>query len=77
MSLRNESSLMRELRDAIDDALLNAYAGGASGDGWTFMGDPITKDEMKARILEDPSKMRHINKMAAAVWAVVEARVDA
>lgn len=67
---------LTEMRDAIDSAVFDAYAGGASGTGWTFMGEPISVDEMKARILQDPDKMRHINKIAAAVWAVVEERVE-
>lgn len=65
-----------ELRDAIDSAVFDAYAGGASGTGWTFMGEPVPVDEMKARILQDPDKMRHVNKIAAAVWAVVRERVE-
>lgn len=71
-----QSASFQDLRDALDSAIFDAYAGGASGTGWTFMGDPIPVDEMKARILDDPNKMRHINKIAAAVWAVVEERVE-
>jgi hypothetical protein len=71
-----QSSSFVELRDAIDSAIFDAYAGGASGAGWTFMGDLIPADEMKARILHDPDKMRHIGKITAAVWAVVEERVE-
>lgn len=58
-----DRSAMDVLRDALADAIADAYAGGSLGDGWVFMGDPISKEEMKARIVEDPSKMRHLARM--------------
>ncbi len=70
------SDAFEELRDALDDAIFDAYAGGALGQGWTFMGEPIPKDEMKARIIEDPDKMRHLTRIQAAAWVAVSERVE-
>lgn len=64
--------LPQEFRDEIADALTDAYCGGASGRGWTFLGDPIPKEEVKARLVQDPDKVRHIAHMERAVWVVVE-----
>lgn len=66
------STLPQEFVDELSDALADAYAGGASGEGWMFIGDPIPKDEMKVRHLEDPNAMRHMARMTNAVREVIE-----
>ena len=76
MPQTDHSDLPVEFHDELGDAIADAYAGGASGEGWTFMGEPIPKDEMKIRMLQDPDKMRHVTRLSAAAWAVVERWVD-
>lgn len=71
-----ESAEFRRFRDAMEDAIFDAYAGGAFGEGWTLVSDAISKDEMKARIIQDPDKMRHVARIQAAAWEVALAWVE-
>lgn len=72
-----QSLAMDEFRRELEAEIFDAYAGGALGEGWMFIGEPISKDEMKARIVHDPDKMRHLSRMQAAAWKVVERWTEA
>lgn len=67
-------SALTELRDALDDAVRRAYC--------EPFAEPVEgedPDEVRALaqavVITNPDRMRHLARIQAAVWAVVEARV--
>lgn len=63
--------------EALEDAIFEAFAGGARGEGWSVLEGTIPPAEMKARIVQDPALMRHLARIQAAAVRLAKPAFEA